>query len=207
MSRDMKPRPQAAPPKRGGMFAGIAIGLVIGTLVAGGFAWYVSRMPMPFQDRSGENEAKPQAKAPAAAPAQPVALPGKPGDKVDDKPRFEFYKILPGEAGTEAKPGEAAPAAKPAETAPAAKPAETAKPAIDPVFIQVGAFQNPAEADNLKARLALQGLEAGVHAVALPDKGTVYRVRLGPYGKPEEAAAVRAQLTQAGLPATVVKGN
>lgn len=205
----MKPRLQAEPPKRGGMFAGIAIGLVIGTLMAGGFAWYVSKMPMPFQDRSGENETKPPAKAPATAPAQPVTLPGKPGDKVDDKPRFEFYKILPGEAGTDTKPGEAAPAAKAAETpvTPPAKPAETAKPAPDPVFIQVGAFQNPAEADNLKARLALLGMEAGVHSVSLPDKGTVYRVRLGPYAKPEEASAARAQLAQAGIPATVVKGN
>jgi cell division protein FtsN len=191
------------------MFAGIAIGLVIGTLMAGAFAWYLSRMPLPFQDKSGENEAKAQAKAPATTPTQPVTLPGKPGDKVDDKPRFEFYKILPGEAGTEAKPAEAAPAAKPAETTvtPAAKPAEAAKPAPDPVFIQVGAFQNPAEADNLKARLALLGMEAGVHSVSLPDKGTVYRVRLGPYAKPEEASAARAQLAQAGIPATVVKGN
>ncbi|MDD5295845.1 MAG: SPOR domain-containing protein [Rhodocyclaceae bacterium] len=206
----MKPRPQAAPPKRGGnLFTGIVIGLVIGTLMAGGFAWYVSRMPLPFQDKGGDGDIKPPpAKAPASATAQqPITLPGKPGDKVDDKPRFEFYKILPGE---ETKPGEAAkPAetAQPAQATQAAKPAEAAKPVGEPVFLQVGAFQNPAEADNLKARLALLGMEAGVQPATLPDKGTVYRVRLGPYAKPEEAASARSQLVQAGIQATVVKGN
>ena len=206
MSRDMKPRPQAEPPKRGGsMFTGIVIGLVLGTLIAAGFAWYISRMPLHFQDKAGENDAKP-APAQAKAPAPPITLPGKPGDKVDDKPRFEFYKILPGDggSGTAAKPAETA---KPADAAAPAKPAEAAKPAGDPLSLQVGAFQNPAEADNLKARLALLGMEAGVQSVALPNKGTVYRVRVGPYSKPEDVAAARSQLTQAGIQATLVKGN
>jgi cell division protein FtsN len=212
MSRDMKPRPQAEPPKRGGnLFTGILIGLVIGTLIAAGFAWYISRMPLHFQDKGGESEAKP-AQAQASAPVQPITLPGKPGDKVDDKPRFEFYKILPGDSGngapakaTEtAKPAETA---KPTETATPVKPAEIAKPAGQPVALQVGAFQNPAEADNLKARLALLGMEAGVQSVVLPNKGTVYRVRVGPYSKPEDVAAARSQLIQAGIQATSVKGN
>jgi cell division protein FtsN len=206
MSRDMKPRPQADTPKHGGnLFTGIFIGLVIGTLIAAGFAWYISRMPLPFQGKPGESEAKP-VPAQASAPAQPITLPGKPGDKVDDKPRFEFYKILPGDGGN----GTAATAAEPAKSAEglaAAKPPEPAKPAAEPVSLQVGAFQNPAEADNLKARLALLGMEAGVQSVALPNKGTVYRVRVGPYSKPEDVAAARAQLSQAGIQSTSVKGN
>jgi cell division protein FtsN len=42
------------------------------------------------------------------------------------------------------------------------------------------AFEDPSEADNLKARLALMGVEASVQKVELPEKGTVHRVRMGP---------------------------
>ena len=37
-------------------------------------------------------------------------------------------------------------------------------------FLQVGAFQKAADADNLKAQLALSGLEASVQEVAIPGK-------------------------------------
>ena len=211
MSRDMKPRAQSAKPKRkGGIFVGIFIGLLMGALVAAGFAWYIAKMPLPFQNHGRPEEAakgeapKPavaENKAAAKAPVQPIALPGKPGDKVDDKPRFEFYKILPGKEATDepAKAGD-----KPAEKA---KPAEAAKPAGEPSYLQAGAFSKPEDADTLKARLALMGVEASVQPVAIPDKGTLYRVRLGPFAKPEDVAAVRSQLAQAGIPVSVVKAK
>ena len=84
-----------------------------------------------------------------------------------EKPRFEFYKILPGaeEPVTEQQIKQAAKPGAPAEH----------------YLLQVGAFQNPADADNLKARLALLGVEAGVEPVNLAEKGTWYRVRVGPY--------------------------
>ena len=208
MSRDMKPRSSAAQPKRkGGIFVGIFIGLLIGALVAAGFAWYIAKMPLPFQnhgkaEEAAKGETRPPAvdnkavsKAPAAQPAQPISLPGKPGDKVDDKPRFEFYKILPGKEGTDE-------AAKPAD-----KPAEKARPAAEPSFLQAGAFSKPEDADTRKARLALMGVEASVQPIAIPDKGTLYRVRVGPFSKPEEVAAARAQLSQAGIQAAVVKAK
>ena len=206
MSRDMKPRSAAAQPKRkGSIFVGIFIGLMIGALVAAGFAWYISKMPLPFQNHGKTEEAtkgetkpadnKVAPKAPATQPVQPISLPGKPGDKVDDKPRFEFYKILPGKEGTDE-------AAKPAD-----KPAEKAKPAAEPSFLQAGAFSKPEDADTLKARLALMGVEASVQPVAIPDKGTLYRVRVGPFSKPEEVAAARAQLSQGGIQASVVKAK
>lgn len=39
----------------------------------------------------------------------------------------------------------------------------------------MGAFEDPSEADNLKARLALMGVEASVQKVEVPDKGTMHR--------------------------------
>jgi cell division protein FtsN len=121
-----------------------------------------------------------------------AALPGKPGDKVQEKPRFEFYKILP---GAEEPVPQAAP--KPAAAAPA--------PAGEALFLQAGAFQKPADADNLKARLALMGVEAGVQQVTLPEKGVMHRVRIGPYANPDEMAKARTLLAQNGIQASVVR--
>lgn len=205
MSRDMKARPQSAQPRRkGGIFVGIFIGLLMGALVAAGFAWYIAKMPLPFQNHGKtEDAAKLDTPKPAAevkaAPAQPIALPGKPGDKVDDKPRFEFYKILPGKEATD----------EPAKTEDksADKVADKAKPAAEPSYLQAGAFSKPEDADTLKARLALMGVEAAVQPVTVPDKGTLYRVRVGPFAKPEEVAAARSQLSQAGIQASLVKAK
>jgi cell division protein FtsN len=84
--------------------------------------------------------------------------------------------------------------------------ATPAKPAAGEIFfLQVGAFQKATDADNLKAKLALSGLEAGVQEVSIPEKGTLHRVRVGPFRNPEELARARAQLAQAGVEGSVVK--
>ena len=72
-------------------------------------------------------------------------------------------------------------------------------------FIQTGSFQNQAEADNLKARIALLGLEAVVQARNLPDKGTWYRVRLGPYSSVDELNTIRGALNQNGIDTVMVR--
>jgi cell division protein FtsN len=179
----------------GGTILGLFIGLVVGVIAAAGVVWYLNKTPLPFQAKVGKpaaeknGEAKPEPGKPAAAPQ---ALPGKPGDKVQEKPRFEFYKILP---GAEEPVPQAAP--KPAAAAPA--------PAAEALFLQAGAFQKPADADNLKARLALMGVEASVQQVTLPEKGVMHRVRIGPYANPDEMAKARTLLAQNGIQASVVR--
>lgn len=188
MSRDRKPRQKTRQPakSRGGVIVGIFIGLVLGAVFAAGAAWYFTRNS-PFQ--------APSAPAASRAPAadQPASLPGKPGDRPVVKPDFEFYKILPQGDGapTESKP--AAPVAAPA-------PAEK-------LYLQIGAFEDPAEADNLKAKLALNGIEASAQRAQLADGRTMHRVRVGPFGKPEDMNPVRSRLAEAGFTATVVKAN
>lgn len=170
----------------GGTLLGIFIGLVIGLGIAVGAAWYMNKVPIPFLI----NKAKPAEKAAAEAGKSP----SKPDEKTTqqvEKPRFEFYKILPGaeEPVTEQQIRQAA---KPG--APAAN-----------FLLQVGSFQNPADADNLKARLALLGAEAAVEPINLAEKGTWYRVRLGPYSKIEEINRLRQTLAQNGIEASLVK--
>jgi len=184
----------------GSTLLGVFIGLVIGVLIASGVVWYFNKAPLPFQDKVGRAE-KPAEKAGAAKAPEP--LPGKPGDKVGEKPRFEFYKILPG--GQEAAPGPAAaaPAAPPAAIA--ITPAAPEAASGDVFYLQAGAFQKAADADNLKAKLSMLGVEVSVQEAAVPEKGTLYRVRVGPYAKPDEMNRVRNQLAQNGIQATVVK--
>lgn len=182
----------------GGTLLGLFIGLVVGVVIAAGVVWYLNKTPIPFQIKGQKpqaekaGEARPEPGKTAAAPGAPEPLPGKPGDKAPEKPRFEFYKILPGsqEPVPQAEP-------KPAAAAP--------KPAGEALFLQAGAFQNPADADNLKARLALMGVEASVQQVSLPEKGVMHRVRIGPYANPDEMAKARTLLAQNGIQASVVR--
>ncbi|MCK9284954.1 MAG: SPOR domain-containing protein [Rhodocyclaceae bacterium] len=194
MSRDLKHKPQMAKSssaKRsgGGTLLGVFIGLVFGILIAFGLVWYLNKAPMPFQDKSNRSEHL--APVVSGSGAVPEPLPGKPGDKPVEKPRFEFYKILPG--------------AQEATPAPAATVAEKPEVPLEQFYLQAGAFQKPADADNLKAKLALLGAEASVQETAVADKGTMHRVRLGPYASPEDMNRVRNQLAQNGIQATVVK--
>jgi len=169
----------------GGTLWGVFIGLVIGVLMSFGVVWYMNRMPLPFRDKAIRDERPTE----PTANGGPVPLPGKPGDK----PRFEFYKILPGEAGS---------------TPPPAAPEANAAPAdSEQQYLQAGSFQNAAEADNLKAKLALMGVDANVQEVQVADKGTMHRVRLGPFANAEEMNRVRGLLSQNGVQTTLVKGK
>lgn len=190
MSRDYK-LPEAKP--RGGgssLLIGILIGLVLGLGIALAVAWYINRMPSPFLNRSSPAKQEPPAKGAAGEPS-------KSGDITvrapESKPRFDFYKILPG-AG-EPAPGKPASEAQKKST-PAAKEA---------FFLQAGAFQNPTDADSLKARLALLGVEATVQTTTLPDKGVWHRVRVGPYTSVEELNRARETLKQNGIETALVK--
>jgi len=171
-----------------GMFVGVLIGLAISLVIA----FYLNKGPMPFIT------AKPkQAEKDATAKSGPVAgLPQGTPAATPEKPKFDFYKILPGqeEPGTEKELRE--------RSRPARGQQESPK---DVYFIQAGSFQNPADADNQKARLAILGFESSVEPANLPDKGTWYRVRLGPYTKVEEINRVRQALAQNGIDASLVK--
>ncbi len=187
----------------GGTLLGLFIGLVGGVLIAFGVVWYLNKSPFPFLEKGARDE-RPE----ASATAQPVLpLPGKPGDQVSDKPRFDFYKILPGnQEAVPTPPDQATPASQPSAQA-SPQPAPPKAAANQSVYLQAGAFQNSGEADNLKAKLAMMGLEADVQTVTLPGRGAVNRVLVGPYAKPEDLNRVRGQLSQNGIQATVVKAS
>ncbi|MGH8701120.1 MAG: SPOR domain-containing protein, partial [Burkholderiales bacterium] len=72
-------------------------------------------------------------------------------------------------------------------------------------FLQAGAFQNAPDADSLRARLALLGIEARIQTATLPDKGEWHRVRVGPYTSVEELGRTRETLKQNGVETILIK--
>jgi cell division protein FtsN len=190
--KDFKPRPKAK--KGGSTLIGVFIGLLLGLGIAVAVAIYITKAPVPFIQKQKPAE-RPSGAPPTGTEAAREAPKPQAAVSEKDKPRFDFYKILPGqeEPVTEKQVRDAA-----RDAAKAGAPKET-------YVIQAGAFQNPADADNLKAKLAFMGLEAAIEPTNLPDRGTWYRVRLGPYTRLDEINRVRQQLAQSGVDATLVK--
>jgi cell division protein FtsN len=201
MSKDYKPRSAGAPRARGGkrngssLLVGILVGLVLGLGIALGVAWYINKVPSPFSTRTAPpTPPAPLPKIESKTPAKQTAKVEEKSAK-EDKPRFDFYEILPG--AKEATPE------KPAKETPKGSTV-SGKEAF---FLQAGSFQNAPDADNLKARLALLGVEAAIETTALPDKGTWHRVRIGPYTSVEELNRTRDTLKQNGVQTTLIKAR
>ena len=129
MSRDYKgsERKGSSRSSGGSLFIGILIGLVLGLGLALGVAWYINKMPNPFQQKA------PAAKSEPAKTAEATKSPEKGGKPAAEaKPRFDFYKILPGveEPATDQQLRDAKGATK------------------ESFYLQAGAFQNAPDADN-----------------------------------------------------------
>ena len=63
------------------------------------------------------------------------------------------------------------------------------------------------EADNLKAKLALQGFEAVVQTAEIPDKGVWHRVRVGPLTDLDQISKTKVDLVSNGFNADLIKVN
>jgi cell division protein FtsN len=169
---------------RGGTLLGIFVGLVLGLAIAASIAYFLGKSGLTGGTLTG-----------ASAPKE-IARNGKvesvPAAAVPDKPRFDFYKILPGAEETKAPKASAPPS--PTQTKP-----------VDRLWLQAGAFAGESDAENLRARLALSGWEASVQTATLPDKSVRYRVRLGPYDNADELNRIKTDMAKNGFEAAVIK--
>ncbi len=86
------------------------------------------------------------------------------------------------------------------------KPADPAVPGSDAFvyFVQAGAYSNSNDAEQQRARLAMQGLVAKVSEREQAGR-TVYRVRLGPFDSRDEAERQQDRLKGAGLDSALVR--
>lgn len=213
MSRNPGSKPAKSRNGANPLWTGILVGLIVGIGLAAGFAWYLMKSPGPFIQKE-QVIAKPPAEAakPAApteaattTPKSPAATPGEGG-----KPRFEFYKVLTDkQEATVVAPGKHAEKTKPPTTKTPEVKATNSRPAAayEPHLLQAGSFPKVDDAEKLKAKLALLGVEASIQSAAIPDKGTWYRVRLGPYKSEEELNRARSFLKQNGVDATPMRAQ
>lgn len=196
MTRDYKPTAsrQKSAGKNNAFFTGLLVGMILGIGVSVGVAILVTGGESPFVEHetsAPRSEANAAQNAIPAAPAEPETTESKPAAN-----RFDFYKILPGESQvTEQEIQKSREAQQQAEV-PSGQ---------ENYFLQVGAFQTEQEADNMKAKLALLGLEAVVQTASVPDKGVWHRVRVGPYTDLDQISKARAELARNDFNADLIK--
>jgi cell division protein FtsN len=70
--------------------------------------------------------------------------------------------------------------------------------------LQAGSYKNFADADRIRAQLALQGVESKVQKVSV-DNDTWHRIRIGPISKLDELNKLRATLRKADVDVLVIR--
>ena len=195
MSKDYKPSPQKTNSSKGSPFlSGFLVGLLLGVGLSVGLTMFIKGGDSPFADKkiSKPNIESHTAKLPKDKIATENALPSEENpDKVaksDNK--FDFYTILPETESTVTEQE-------------IKNNVQTVKK--DSYFLQVGAFPDEADADNMKAKLALQGFEAVVQTATIPEKGVWYRVRVGPLSDIAQINKIRGELTTNGFNTDLIK--
>lgn len=169
------------------LLAGVLLGLALAAL-----AFTRGWVPALRDDRSPRPDA-------AAVPVAPTdsgierLKDSVPVPAAETRPRFDFYSVLP-EMET-VIPQEQIQAEAQATPAPdVASGAATGTP----LYLQAGSFRAAADAEQMKARLALVGVRAAVVPVNI--NGTDwFRVRAGPYPNARALSDARATLETNGI--------
>ncbi len=172
--------------QRGSTAIGVILGVLIGLGVALGVAVYVMKVPTPFNSKSTSR-----------TPAQDAAESKKnkdwdPNAALSNKPA--------------AKPTDTvAPTVQPATTSPASSiPASPTPDAAVEYYVQVGAFRSDADAQALRAKLALSNFDGKV--IEREQSGQkVFRVRVGPFANQAAGDKAKANLDAAGFETMVMR--
>ena len=169
--------------------------LLVGVLVAAFILFLVKlRSSVPNIDQPEQGVPLPIEKDPSAQ--KPAVKKAKSENKTvpDEGPQFEFYTLLRDQ-------GEIIPEYEVKKL----KRAETVgkKPEPSSYILQAGSFRKFAQADKVKARLALLGIQAKIETATV-GKTTWNRIKLGPYPNMRSADHVRSKLRKAGVDAVVL---
>jgi cell division protein FtsN len=192
MAKDYKhsPKPKDKPRKKNsGLpgWGGFLIGIIVAAVIIKGAPTVWKKLQSRIIPAASQQEKKPaqtSSKAPAAGSAS-------------EQPHFDFYKLLPSfqvvipSQDKETRSGEV--------------PGPVSQPGT--YILQVGSFQNYAEADKLKANLALLGVESSIQQVKVNNGSIWNRVRIGPIQSLSRLNALRAKLAQNHIEPLVIKTN
>lgn len=165
-------------------------GLVVGLIIAAVAALAITQAPVPFLNKvqRPSDMVQPSADGKLPDPNKPLYTPlpapdsGKDAQAVLQPEQTPLFKVPP--QNTLPTP---------------AADAESSR-----YLLQAGAYRAPDEADSMRARLALLGLDAKVYPVE-QNGTTLYRVRMGPYGQIDEVNKTRKLLADNQIEAQVVR--
>jgi cell division protein FtsN len=195
--------------QRGNTLVGIVIGIVLGLAAALAVAVYVTKVPVPFlsknQGRTPEQEAAEQKKNKDWDPNAPLygRNPAKP------------LPPAPAVAGSAPAAGNA-PQARPSASAPGTRSsadplgefaaAKAGTGGAEPFlyFVQTGAFRSTEDAEAQRAKLSLMGIEAKVTEREQSGR-TVFRVRVGPFDRKDDADRAKDKLDAGGIETALVR--
>ena len=218
--------------QRGGTLLGLIVGALLGLGAALAVAVYVTKVPVPFlnkgQSHSAENDAAEAKKnkdwdpnaalagknavrpAVAASAATAPAVTGPLGGATPPAGAASSAKAVTAVAPTKAPVsndplGDLA-KAKTDSKNDARLDAGSASSGVDPFnyFIQAGAFRTPEDAEQQRAKLLLMGFQAKVTEREQSGR-TVYRVRLGPFEKKDEADKAKEKLDANSIETALVR--
>lgn len=192
--------------QRGGFALGLIVGLLAGLVIALGLALYVTKVPVPFLNkvpqRSAEQDAAEAERNKHWDPNAPLAPRG--GARPVPVPPAASAAVP---AGTAANPLPSAAAPVAAKPAPhEGESTASTKSGPDPFvyFVQVGAYTQAEDAEQQRARVGLLGLSAKVSEREQAGR-TIYRVRLGPFERRDDANAAQQSLASGGVEAALVR--
>jgi cell division protein FtsN len=203
--------------QHGNTLVGVIIGVVVGLAAALAVAVYVTKVPVPFLNkspgRSAEQDAAesrknqnwdPNAPLYGKNPAKP--LPPAPGVAATPSPRAS-EAAASREAGKDKQPDAPAVTGRPAPADPlgelaAARTGSGSDPFL--YFVQAGAFRTPEDAEAQRAKLSLMGIEAKVTEREQAGR-QVYRVRVGPFNTKDDADRQKEKLDAGGFDTALVR--
>jgi len=173
--------------------AGFAVGMVCGIGLSTAAAIYITNSPVPFVNKVQ----RPTANVNPAAGGQ-LPDPNKP--LYSNRAALQVPPPGPAQAAAPA-PIEDRSAPAPSAALPSVASAADAGARL---MLQTGAFKSAQDADSMRARLALLGLDARVSQVTQDGATVLYRVRIGPYRELDDLSGIRRTLSENGIEAQVV---
>ncbi len=196
--------------QRGGTLLGLIIGVLIGLGAALAVAVYITKVPVPFMSKSQpHNPDSDAAEAKKNKEWNPnAALAGKNSGKPPSASGEVTNVTAPDSTATPVvKPGKAAESADPlGDLAKSKLQAPPSGAGVDPFtyYVQAGAFRTPEDAEQQRARLLLLGVQAKVSEREQSGR-TVYRVRLGPFDKKDDADKAKERLDSNSIETAMVR--
>ncbi len=211
--------------QRGGSAVGFILGIVVGLGVALAVAVYVTKVPVPFLNKGGargsDQDALESQRNKNWDPNSPLygKNPARPVTPAASTPAVAGVEPAP--ASTPAASAAVAAASTPRAGASRPVAAASAPASADPLgdlararaasgaepfdyFVQAGAFRTQGDADAQRAKLAMLGWEARVSEREQNGR-TVFRVRVGPFTKRDDAEMLKEKLDGAGVESALVR--